>query len=214
MLIKSEMTQQHRTRKDHGTGVGLILALDIETNVTAAGFKDSNITAHVAARNQTRTADERRADVGENATVEVRHDHHVELLRARDSLHGGVVYNHIIHLQGGVVLGDLVEGAAEETVGKLHDVGLVDASNLLSVVGERKAESELGNALGLGAGDDFERLDHALDRLVLQARILALGVLTDDAKIDILVTSLVAGDVLDQGDGGVDVQFLAEGDVE
>lgn len=214
MLVQSEVTQQHGTRENHCTGVGLVLALDIKTDVTAAGLKDSNITAHVAARHQTRAADERSTDVGENATVEVRHDHHVKLLRARDGLHGGVVHNHIIHLQGGVVLSGLVESAAEKTVGKFHDVGLVDASNLLPVVGECEAESKLGNALGLGAGDDFERLDHALDRLVLQARILALGVLTDDAKINILVTSLVAGDVLDQGDGGVDVQFLAKGDVE
>ncbi|GKT63064.1 LOW QUALITY PROTEIN: hypothetical protein ColTof4_05343 [Colletotrichum tofieldiae] len=44
--------------------------------------------------------------------------------------------------------------------------------------------------------------------------VLALGVLTDDGKVDTLVAGLVAGDVLDEGDGGVDVELLAHGDVE
>jgi hypothetical protein len=90
----------------------------------------------------------------------------------------------------------------------------VDAGNLLAVVCERESESKLGNALRLLAGDDLKRLNDAIDRLVLETRVLALGVLTDDTEVDVLVTCLVAGDVLEQDDGGVDVEFLAESDVE
>ena len=214
VVVETKVTQHHAAGEDESGGVGLVLALDVKTDVTAAGLEDGDLTAHVAAGNNTGATDETGADVGENATVKVGHDHDVELLGTADTLHAGVVDNHVVGLDGGVLLTDLLDGVAEETVGKLHDVGLVDAGDLAAVVGQGKGEGELGDALGLGAGDDLERLDDAGDGLVLKARVLALGVLTDDAEVDVLVAGLVAGDVLDQDDRGVDVEFLAEGDVE
>lgn len=214
VVVQTEVAEKHGTRQDHSTGVSLVLALDVQTNMTASRLEDSDVASHVGARNQTRATDKGSADVGENATVEVRHDHDVELLRSRDSLHGSVVDDHVVDLQGRVVLRSLVEGAAEQTVGKLHDVSLVNASDLLPVVGKGKAKSELGDTLGLGAGDDLQRLNNTLDRLVLEAGVFTLGVLTDDAEIDILVASLVAGDVLDQDNRGIDIELLAQSDVE
>mgnify|MGYP006876444500 FL=1 len=214
VVIETKVAQEHGARQDHSTGVSLVLALDVKTDVTATRLEDSNVTAHVATGNKTRSSNEGSTHVGQNATVKVRHDHNVELLGAGDGLHGSVVHNHVVHLQGGVVLSDLVECAAEETIGQLHDVGLVNAGNLLAVVGKGEAESELGDTLGLGAGDDLQGLDNTVDGLVLEAGVLSLGVLTDDAEVDILVASLVAGDVLDQRDGGVDVQLLTQGNVE
>lgn len=214
VVVKAKVSQEHAAAENHGSGVGLVLALDIQTDVTAAGLEDGNLTAHVAAGDDTGATDQGGANVGQDATVQVRHDHDVELLGAGDGLHGGVVDNHVVDLEGRVLLGGLVEGAAEQTVGQLHDVGLVDAGDLLAAVGEGEGEGELGNALRLGAGDDLEGLDDAGDALVLEARVLALGVLTDDAQVDVLVAGLVAGDVLDQGDAGIDVQLLAHGHVE
>lgn len=214
VVIEAKVTQEHGAGQDQGTGVGLVLALDIEADVTAARLEDGNVTAHVATGDDTGSTNESSAHVGQNTTVKVRHDQHVELLRTGHSLHGSVVHNHVVHLQGGVVLSDLVECAAEETIGQLHDVSLVDTGNLLAVVGKGEAESELGDTLGLGAGDDLEGLDNTLDGLVLETGVLSLGVLTDDAEVDILVASLITGDVLNQGDGGVDVELLTQGDVE
>ena len=214
MVIETEVAEEHGTAEEKSGRVGLVLALDIETDVTAAGLEDGDITAHVAAGNDTRATDEGSGDVGENTTVKVGHDHDVELLGLADALHGGVIDDHVVALELGEVLGEAVEGAAEETIGELHDVGLVDAGNLLALVGKGELEGELGDALGLGAGDDLERLDDAIDGLVLEAGVLTLGVLTDDAEIDVLVAGLEAGDVLDEGDGGVDVELLAHGDVE
>lgn len=214
MVIKTKVPEQHGTGQDHSSGVGLVLALDIEANVTATRFEDSNLAAHVAARNNTGTTDKTGTNVGEDTTVQVGHNHDVELLRARNALLGGVVDDHIVGLKGRVVLGNLLKSVPEKTIGKLHDVGLVDDGNLLPVVGKGKSKGKLGNALRLGPGDDLEGLDDARNRLVLEARVLALGVLTDDAEVDILVAGLVAGDVLDQDNGGVDVELLAESDVE
>lgn len=49
---------------------------------------------------------------------------------------------------------------------------------------------------------------------MFQAGIFSLGVLADDAKIDILMASLVTGDVLNKDDRGEDVEFLAKSNVE
>lgn len=214
MGVKTKVTQKHRTGQDHGTGVGLVLALDVETDVTATGLEDGDVTTHVATGNKTGSTNESGTDVGQDTSVKVGHDHNVELLRAGDGLHGGVVDNHVVDLEGGVVLSDLVECAAEETIGQLHDVGLVDTGDLLAVVGQGEAEGELGDALRLGAGDDLQGLDDTGNGLVLETGVLTLGVLTDDAKVDVLVAGVVTGDVLDQGDGGVNVQLLTESDVE
>lgn len=214
VVVKTKVAQQHAAGQDHGGGVGLVLALDVETDVTATGLEDGDLTAHVAAGDDTGTTNQGGTDVGQDTTVQVRHDHDVELLRAGDGLHGGVVDNHVVDLEGGVLLGGLVEGAAEQTVGQLHDVGLVDAGDLGTAVGEGEGEGELGDTLRLGAGDDLERLDDAGNALVLETRVLTLGVLTDDAHVDVLVAGLVAGNVLDQADAGVDVELLTHGDVE
>lgn len=90
----------------------------------------------------------------------------------------------------------------------------MNASNLLAVVGQGERERELGDSLGLEAGDDLERLDDAGNTLVLQTAVFTLSVLSDDDQIDILVAGVVARDILDQADGGVDVELLAQGDVE
>lgn len=214
MLIEAEVSQQHAAGQEHSSGVRLVLALDVKTDVTATRLENSDLTAHVATRDDTRATNKSGTNVGQDTTVKVRHDHNIELLGTRDSLHGGVVDNHVVDLEGRVVLGDLVEGAAEKTVGKLHDVGLVNASNLGSAVGESEREGELGDTLRLGAGDDLEGLNDTVDALVLETRVLTLGVLSDDAQVDVLVAGLVAGDVLDQADAGVDIELLSHGDVE
>lgn len=214
VVIKTNVSQHHGSRQDQSSGVGLVLALDVKTDVTASGLENGNVAAHVAARNDTRSSNETSTNVGQDASVQVGHNHDIELLWPGDTLHGGVVDNHVVGLEGGVVLTDPLDCVTEKTVGKLHDVGLVDAGNLLAVVSERKGKGELCDALRLLAGDDLERLDDAADRLVLETRVLALGVLTDDAEVDVLVARLVAGNVLQQDDGGVDVEFLTESDVE
>ena len=49
---------------------------------------------------------------------------------------------------------------------------------------------------------------------MLKTAVFAFGVFTDDAEIDVFMAGFVARDVFDEDDGGVDVEFLAEGNVE
>ena len=54
-----------------------------------------------------------------------------------------------------------MECVPEEAIGKLHDVRLVYAGDLLPLVGSGEAEGEFGDALGLGPCNDLERLNDA-----------------------------------------------------
>jgi len=136
VLVETQVPQHHATTEQQRSRVRLVLALDVKTNVSAAGLEHGNFTAHVAAGDDTGATDETGTDVGENTAVKVGRDHDVELLRAGYTLHAGVVHNHVVGDDTGVVLSDTLDGVAEETVGKLHDVGLVDDGDLLAVVGE------------------------------------------------------------------------------
>jgi hypothetical protein len=49
---------------------------------------------------------------------------------------------------------------------------------------------------------------------VLKARVFALSVLTNDAKVDIVVTGLVTRNILDENNGGENVEFLTESNIE
>ena len=46
---------------------------------------------------------------------------------------------------------------------------------------------------------------------MLETGVFALGVLTNDAEINVLVSCLVSGDILDKDDRSVDVEFLSKG---
>ena len=200
MLVETKMSQHHAAREDERSGVCLIFALNVETDVSATGFEDGHLTTHIAPRYDTRSADEAGSNVGQDTSVEVWHDHDVELLGLAYALHACVVDDHVIRFDRRIVLAHLFHGVAEEPVGELHDIGLVDACDFSPVVCQRKGEGELGDPLGLYTSDDLKRLDDAGDRLMFEAGVLAFGVLTDDAEIDVLVSCLVAGDVLDEHD--------------
>ena len=107
-----------------------------------------------------------------------------------------VVNNHVIVLNPRrlVFLRNVTESVEEQTITKLHDVGLVDASDLLPVVCEGERERKLGDALRLCAGDDLEGLDNAGDGLVLQTGVLAFGVLSDEHSVDVFIRGLKALD--------------------
>jgi len=182
--------------------------------VTAARLEHGMFTAHVGTGDDARTTDERRTDIGQNRSIKVGHDKNVKLLGPGNSLHRSVVDDHVVGFDEGVLQGDLLESRAEKTVGELHDVCLVDAGNLLAVVGGRKGEGELGDTLRLHLGDNLEGLNNTGDRLVLQARVLSFSVLTDDAHVYVGVTSLISRQILDHDHGCVDVQLLTERDIE
>lgn len=115
--------------------------------------------------------------------------------------------------RGLVLLRDFTERPQEQPITELHDVRLMHTSDLLASILQREIEREAGDTLGLAARGDFERLDDTGERLVLEPGVLALGVLADDGKVDVVVPRGRAADGLAYDDGGIDVELLAHGDV-
>jgi len=182
----------------------------VRSNGDVRGVKIDTNTSDVAAWDDTGSTDEGGADVGDDSTVQVGHDHDVELARAGDQLHGTVHFgwglggkawrragylrvidNHVIELdaRGLVLFCNPSESVEEKPITELHDVRFVDACDLLAVVLQGKVECEARDALCFGPGRDLQALDDAGVALVLQSRIFSLGVLTNDGKVDVRMSS-------------------------
>ena len=88
----------------------------------------------------------------------------------------------------------------------VHNVGLVDSCHLLAAVQRSTSERKLGDSHRLFARDDLQALDHAVNALVLQARVLALRVLADDQDVNVRVASLDVGNSFAAQDVGKEIQ--------
>jgi hypothetical protein len=75
-------------------------------------------------------------------------------------------------------------------------------------------EGETENALGSLAGDELDGLDDTIDNDVLNARVLALGVLADKDSVNAVVGGLEASDGAARSEVGEEVECAAEGEVE
>lgn len=90
----------------------------------------------------------------------------------------------------------------------------MDNSHLLAVVVFRVLERVLGHALGSFLGNKLYALDNAIDDLVLNTRVLALGVLTNGDDVHVIVQRLVALEAAAGTYVGVKVEFLAQRQVQ
>lgn len=80
-------------------------------------------------------------DVLHDRPVEVWENHHVELRWILDKLHAAVVDDHFFVLDERVFLRDFPAGLQEHAVNQLHDVGLVNGSDLFASAEVREFES-------------------------------------------------------------------------
>lgn len=215
MLSKTHVSQHHDGAEKERGGVRLVLAGNIGSGAVD-GLEDGDLVTHVTRGGEAETADEAGAHVGENVTVEVRHDENLVVVGDGVGGHAeaGVVEELGVELDVGVLLGDLLGGGEEETVAELHDGGLVYYADLLAADLLGVLEGEAEDALGSIAGDELDGLDDAVNDLVLDARVLALGVLSDEHGVDVVVGGLVAGDRSAGSEVGEEVEGSSEGQVK
>jgi hypothetical protein len=215
LLGETHVSQHHDGAEKKRGGVSELLASNVGRG-TVDSLEDGAVVTDVTRGSKTETTDETSAHVGENVSVQVGHDEDLVVVgdRVGNHLQAGVVQQLGVELNVGELLGNLAGGAEEETVGHLHDGGLVDSADLLpaNVAGVLEGVSQ--NALRGLAGDELDALYDAIDDNVLNARVLSLGVLTDQDGVDVVVGSLVAGDGSAGTDVGEEVEGAAEGKVE
>jgi len=206
-LVQAHMTEHENRGEEEGSGVGLVLASDIGSG-TVDSLEDGGITTNVSGGGKTETTDETSAHIRENIAVQVRHDHDGIGVDAGvlDNLQASAVQEQVIELDLGELLGNLLARGQEETIGQLHDVGLVDggdavATSLLGVV-EGVTSATVGGILG----DQLDGLNNTINNLVLDTGVLSLGVLTNEDRVDIVVGGLESNNRLAGTDVGVQVE--------
>jgi hypothetical protein len=215
VVVEAHVPQHHDGGEEESSGVGEALASDIRGR-TVNGLEDGTLVTDVSGGGETETTDETGAHVGQNVTVEVGHDEDLVVVRVGvgDHLEAGVVEELSVELDAREVLGDLLADVEEETVGHLHNGGLVDNADLLAANGLGLLEGEAEDALAGLASDELDGLDDTVDDDVLNARVFALGVLTDQDGVDIVVGGLVAGDRAARAEVGEEVEGTTEGQVK
>ena len=215
MLSQTHVLQHHDGAEQKSSGVGKALASNIRSRAVD-GFEDRALVTNVTRGSETKTTNQTGAHVGQNITVQVGHDQDLVVVghRVGDDLEARVVQQLRIKLDIRELFGDLAGGVQEKAVGHLHDRGLVHNADLLLVdragVLEREAQHSLGSLLG----DKLDALHHTVHDHVLNPGILALGVLTDQDSVDIIVGSLVASDGSTRANVGEEVESATEGQVE
>lgn len=93
-------------------------------------LKDDTLGAPGRASNNSSTTNKASSQVVDDVAVQVGHDADVKLTGVGNHLHRAVVYDHGLELDLRVQLCHLLATAQEKTISQLHDVGLVDSSNL------------------------------------------------------------------------------------
>ena len=84
----------------------------------------------------------------------------------------------------------------------------------LALVLARVLEGEAGDARGGFLGDDLQALHHAGHDFVLDAGVQALGVLADDDQVHVGVARRDVRKIADGAEVGVQLEALAQGDVD
>lgn len=215
VLVQAHVSQHHHGAEEESSGVGKTLAGNIRGG-TVDGLEDGALVANVAGGGQPETANETGAHVGENVTVQVGHDE--DLIVVGDGvgshLEAGVVEELGVELDIGELLGDVVGALEEKTVGHLHDGGLVDDTDLLAADGAGMLKGEPEDALARLAGDELDALDDTIHHNVLNAGVLALGVLADQDGVDVIVGGLVSSNRAAGTEVGEEVESATKGQVE
>ena len=160
------------------------------------GLEDGALVTDVARGGQTKTTNKASAHIRQDVPVQVGHDENLVVVwnGIGDHLQAGVVEELGVKLNVRELLGNFTSSAQEETVGHLHDGGLVNGADLVSADVASVLECVAQHALRRVTGDELDALDDAIDDNVLNARVLALGVLTDQNRVHVVVGCLVAGD--------------------
>lgn len=215
MVVETHVLQHHDGRQKQSSGVGKTLASNIGGG-TVNGLEDGALVTNVTGGGQTKTTDQTGAHVGQNVTVQVGHDKNLVVVRSGvgDDLQARVVQQLSVELDVGEVLGDVTGGVQEQTVGHLHDGGLVHNADLLLVDGLGVLEGEAQNALRGLLGDELDALNNTIDNDVLNTGVFTLGVLTDQDSVDTVVGGLVAGDGAARTDVGEQVESTAQSKVQ
>ena len=209
----AKVVEHQDAAEQQGRGIGQPFAGDVRSGAVD-GFKHGAVVADVAAGNNTQAADQTGGEIAHHIAIEIRQQQNIELLRIEDDLHAGVVHDHFLVFDFGIIGGDGADGAQEQAVGKFHDVGFVDGVNFFAAFALRVLKGEAGDASGSAFGDDFEAFHDAGNDLMLEAGVEIFGIFADDDHIHIFEARFETGQIAHRTKISVEVERFAECDVD
>ena len=166
----SQVIQHKQGAHEQGSRIGKAFSGDVWRSAVDS-FKHGAVVADVRAGNDAEPANESSGEVAHDVTIKIGQQKHVELERIHDNLHAGVVHDEFFVLNFGKLGGHGANGAQEQAVRELHDVGLVDGVNLFAAVAARVIEAKAGDARGSPFGNDFQAFHNSRDYFVLEAGV-------------------------------------------
>src|SRR2546430_3233816 len=191
------MAQHQQGGTDYCCGVGDVFSGDVRRRAMYS-LEDGAVVANIRAGNESQSADESGAEVGDDVAIKIFHQQHVVLVGIHDQLHAGVVHDVLAVSDFGILLSHVAGAAEKKAVRKFHDVGLMDGVNPLALVLARIFKGKSRNA---GRGffrDDLQTLHHPGNDFVLDPGIQALSIFADDDQIDV---GIARGNVRQVTDG-------------
>lgn len=215
LRVQTHVLKHHDTGEQQSSGVGKTLASNIGSG-TVDGLEDGALVTDVTGGSETQTTDQTGAHVRQNVTVQVGHNQDLVIVGGGvgNDLQASIVQELSVELDVGEVLGDLAGNVQEETIGHLHDGGLVHDTDLLLVDRLRILEGKAQDALRSRTGDQLDTLNNTVDNNVLDTGVFTLGVLTDQDGVDVVVGRLVAGNGSAGTDVGEKVESTAQSQVQ
>jgi glycine oxidase len=176
-------------------------------------FEHGAFFADVCARHKPEPANQTSAQIGNDITIKVLAQQHIELFGPHHKLHRRVVYNHIGRFNVSVFLRHGAEAFQEKSVRHLHDVRFVRAGDLFPLFAASIRESKSRDSRRGLLSDDLQTLDHAGNDFMFQTGVKAFRVFTHHYQIQI---GIATGDIRQRADGpqvGIQIERLAQPDI-
>ena len=129
-------------------------------------------------------------------------------------MHARGVHDLLVVDNVGKLAGYAPDALEKQPVAELHDVGFVYRRHLPSRVAARVGEGKPRDPRGRPLRDDLQALDNARHDFVLEPGVQVFGVLADDHQVDVGKPRGDAGQVAHGTEIGVQVQRLAQTDVD
>lgn len=209
------MAQHHHTAEQESSWVSQSLAGNVGGG-TVNGLEDRALVPNVSRWGQSEATDQAGAHIGQNVSVQVGHDEDLVVVWSgiSDDSQTGVVEKLSVEVNAREVLSNILGGVEEETIGHLHNSGLVDDTDLLppNLLGMLESKSE--DTLRRLAGDELDALHNSVNDNMLNSRVFSLSVLSDQDNVNIVVWSLVAGNRSARAEVSKKVESSSEGQVK
>ena len=174
------------------------------------GLVNARGITNVGAGRKAQTAHKPRAEVADNIAVKVRGHQHIELLRLLHQLHAERIDDAVIGGDLGIVGRHLAEGAQEQAVRQLHDVGLMHGRDLFAAVFAGIVKGKAADPFARRAGDELDAVGHLVIDHILDALVEILGVLAHNDEVDIVKAGGYARQRMHRAQVGVGGKALAQ----